>query len=57
MANKGKKNNKVKRKRGKKFRYYEGEDQGEKPKKIDDSNPFEEHSSSKKAIKDKLKVY
>lgn len=54
MANKGKKNNKLKRKRGKKFRYYEGED-GKMMKQVE-SNPFEEHSKAKKDIKDNNKV-
>jgi hypothetical protein len=50
MAKGGKPSNKVKRKRGKKFRYYEGG-----ATKAVETNPFEEHSSSKKAQRDKLK--
>ena len=47
------KNNKLKRKRGKKFRYFDGSD----PKKSENAvpNPFEEHASSKKAEKEKEK--
>lgn len=52
MAAKGK--NKLKRKRGKKFRFFEGT--AGDGKKEDQLNPFEEHSSSKKAVRDKLKV-
>ncbi|CDW76429.1 nucleolar protein 14 [Stylonychia lemnae] len=50
MANKGKGSNKLKRKRGKKFRFFDGENQpeGGKPKQTVE-NPFEEHSTSKKA--------
>jgi hypothetical protein len=44
--------NKVKRKRGKKFRYFAG-GQGDQKQA---ENPFEDHSSSKKAQRDKLKV-
>lgn len=51
----GKQDNKVKRKRGKKFRYY-GEGGAAKPNSIQPENPFEEHSHSKKAQRDKLKV-
>ena len=49
----GKNNNKVKRKRGKKFRFY-----GDTAKAASEAeaNPFEDHSSSKKASRDKLKV-
>lgn len=54
MANKGKKNNKLKRKRGKKFRYYEGQDGT--MVKTELTNPFEDHSRAKKDIKDKDKV-
>jgi hypothetical protein len=44
---------KVKRKRGKKFRYFGAEGhQAKEPVE----NPFEDHSSSKKAQRDKLKV-
>jgi len=46
--------NKVKRKRGKKFRYYEGG--ATKSPSAEQENPFEGHSSSKKAQRDKLKV-
>lgn len=70
MANKGgrgKSSNKLKRKRGKKFRFYEGEEGAGAAAgnsraaavgkgKQADSNPFEEHHTSKKAAKDKLKV-
>jgi hypothetical protein len=54
MANNGKKNNKLKRKRGKKFRFYEGQDGQMVKQEI--SNPFEEHSKSKKDVKDTSKV-
>jgi hypothetical protein len=55
MANKGKKNcNKLKRKRGKKFRFYEGVDGQMVKQEI--TNPFEEHSKSKKDVKDTSKV-
>lgn len=48
-------NNKLKRKRGKKFRYFgEGGTGGAKAQE-QVSNPFEEHSHSKKAERDKLK--
>lgn len=62
MANKGgraKGSNKLKRKRGKKFRFYEGEGAGASAVgkgKQADTNPFEDHHSSRKAAKDKLKV-
>lgn len=68
MANKGgkaKASNKLKRKRGKKFRFYEGEDGAQATNgraaavgkgKQADSNPFEDHHTSKKAAKDKIKV-
>lgn len=58
MANKGHTGgNKLKRKRGKKFRFYDGENAnaGSKNKQVEE-NPFEEHSSSKKAVRDKTKV-
>ena len=45
---------KVKRKRGKKFRYFGGQG-GQQAKEVAE-NPFEDHSSSKKAQRDKLKV-
>lgn len=51
----GKHDNKVKRKRGKKFRYY-GEGGSAKSNSIQPENPFEEHSHSKKAQRDKLKA-
>jgi hypothetical protein len=48
-------NNKLKRKRGKKFRYFgEGGSVGAKAKE-QAINPFEEHSHSKKAERDKVK--
>jgi len=53
-ATTGKTTNKVKRKRGKKFRYYEGG--ATKSASAMQENPFEDHSSSKKAQRDKLKV-
>ncbi len=55
MANNGKKNNKLKRKRGKKFRFYEGVDGQMVKQEI--TNPFEEHSKSKKDVKDTSKVW
>ena len=50
MANKGK-SNKLKRKRGKKFRYFEGEDKDtpKTGKVAVQTNPFEDHHTSKKA--------
>jgi hypothetical protein len=49
--------NKLKRKRGKKFRFYEGEDGGKNGKSVEGANnPFEEHSTSKRAVRDKAKV-
>jgi len=47
MATKGKKDNRLKRKRGKKFRHVEGEPKGAKA--VPDRNPFENHSASRKA--------
>ena len=62
MAN-TKKNNKVKRKRGKKFRFFNSEDNSEKTgetvnrkhNEFQSSNPFEEHSVTKKFVRDKQK--
>ncbi len=49
-------NNKLKRKRGKKFRYFgEGGTGGTKAQEQAKANPFEEHSHSKKAQRDKIK--
>jgi hypothetical protein len=58
MANKGK-NNKLKRKRGKKFRFFgdEANSSAASPgRSLQAVNPFEEHSASKKALKDRSKV-
>jgi nucleolar protein 14 len=52
MANKGSKSNKLKRKRGKKFRFFDEKD-ATSSKGV--ANPFEEHSVTKKFIKDKSK--
>ncbi len=57
MANKGKNNNKLKRKRGKKFRFFDSEEKAnEASQKAKQSNPFEEHHVTKRAEKDKGKV-
>ena len=59
MSNKGKKSNKLKRKRGKKFKFQNTPSTtNSKPgaKGITSSNPFDNHSISKKAMKDKAKV-
>lgn len=52
-TSKSKPSNKLKRKRGKKFRYYEGGQQSTKSTEV--ANPFEDHAASRKAAKDRLK--
>lgn len=60
MVNKRSKgSNKLKRKRGKKFRFFDSDPTSGKDSKILDyksENPFDQHSKSKKAMKDKEKV-
>ena len=55
MAGKHTTSNKIKRKRGKKFRYFGEGAEGSTSKKQQLVNPFEEHGASKKAERDRAK--